>query len=440
MAFKKNVYKENKKYAGETEIWETLDELGQKIGEGAAGVTQDVNVVNPNPLPTELPNDVISPLAVSTDEILLNDIDWLESDFTGWTGEPMDLLGNVNNGGIFNDSANNPKEFTIKLKRTTQISLIGLGANTGVFKALDVNISGSGGAGRGVFSIPNQSIDFNTLVAGDAQYEVNALKFSFNTVDRIDLTNLFFKNQPSTRFKDYVNKWGLNPDVDTGNEEAIWDVSGEYIFTEIAQPYYISSSSASDTEPITVELITEMPNGLYLRELVTVTLQGQSKLAIPTQFPCVASNRAFNFGSSELLGDVYIYEDDTLSDGVPDTPSKVRSKIIIGNGQTQQAVYTVPEALEDGRYVMSADFVRWQGSLVRNNGSCLFKIFVAEKGKVKRVQSTRALNASLVSGADFRPDAPLVIGAGADVWVEASEASNNNLTIEAGFVVRLITN
>jgi len=52
--------------------------------------------------------------------------------------------------------------------------------------------------------------------------------------------------------------------------------------------------------------------------------------------------RAENDGAADNVGDVYIYEDDTVTLGVPDTATKVYSKIPAGKNATQNGYYTVP--------------------------------------------------------------------------------------------------
>ena len=52
-----------------------------------------------------------------------------------------------------------------------------------------------------------------------------------------------------------------------------------------------------------------------------VTLNGQNQVSLAT--PLARVSRAFNNNNVDLAGDVYVYEDDTTSAGVPDTDSLV---------------------------------------------------------------------------------------------------------------------
>lgn len=70
----------------------------------------------------DLAADTISPFPVNNDEVTINDVDWDASDFPPeWEGNPRDLLGNVNNGGLVNSSTDNPKYFILRLKRTKEL-------------------------------------------------------------------------------------------------------------------------------------------------------------------------------------------------------------------------------------------------------------------------------------------------------------------------------
>lgn len=90
----------------------------------------------------------------------------------------------------------------------------------------------------------------------------------------------------------------------------------------------ISSSDASDTEEIGV-----VGHKLVGSELIEVTqfitLNGQNKVLLDT--PLMRCNRLFANGSNDIVGNVCTYEDDTITNGVPDTPTKVHCMLMEGN-------------------------------------------------------------------------------------------------------------
>ena len=83
----------------------------------------------------------------------------------------------------------------------------------------------------------------------------------------------------------------------------------------------ISSSSTADTQEIEVEGHTIDEDGNFTFVVQQVTLNGQNQVSLAT--PLARVSRAFNNNNVDLAGDVYVYEDDTTSAGVPDTDSLV---------------------------------------------------------------------------------------------------------------------
>ena len=131
--------------------------------------------------------------------------------------------------------------------------------------------------------------------------------------------------------------------VDGHNEdfqaaEDIWDYGGDYTDSTAAVAHYISSSNAGDTEVIKVDYLDEN----WDQQTINVTLDGQNKTRIGTTETMIRIQGAKNAGSADLLGDVYIYEDDTLTAGVPDTATKVRGKMSIGHGALLNAKVAIP--------------------------------------------------------------------------------------------------
>ncbi len=135
----------------------------------------------------------------------------------------------------------------------------------------------------------------------------------------------------------HVHVFGHSTSVGT-TYEPIWDYATAYTYTTTAVAYYISSSSASDTQDVIVETL----DANYNIQQLTVTLAGQTKTRIGTTETVLRVYCAYNDSATDFVGDIYIYEDDTLTAGVPDTATKVRAKITIGHNQTLMSIYTIP--------------------------------------------------------------------------------------------------
>lgn len=383
----------------------------------------------------------LSKLGVNIDEITVDDVDWDISDFTGWIGDPKDLFGNVNNGGIFNESLGNPKVFYLRLKRSHLIRVFGAGSNIGSHSNYKVSILGSGNTERGILDASTDNTLRESTVYSEEQFVVNGFKIEFFTVNRIDLSNLFFKNQYSNKKENVVHKWGSNPDVDSEARETVWTLGDEYIFTDEDNPvnYYISSSGVTDNQIISVETIGVNTEGRFERQINDIQLQGQTKVLIPTVFLNTDANRAFVKDNTNIIGDVYIYEDTTLTNGVPSDLSKVRSVIQQGKNQTRQAVYRVPEFLETGQQVVFFDLYEYSISLARSRSVAgEGSLVVRELGGVDRERHALSLSDTKDSTKIFGIDTPLQLPAGSRIHLDVENITNNNTAVFGEFSGRLI--
>lgn len=382
-----------------------------------------------------------NPLQVNNDEVTVNDVDWDASDFTGWVGNPKDIFGNVNNGGLYNESGDNPKVFTLRLKRTKKMRDFGIGTNLNSFSNLKATILGSSDSERGILDLSLEPHKDASWVYSQEEFAFNALRVEFFTDDRVDVTNLFLKYTPSSRKQNYTNKWGLNPDVDSGETEDIWPLGDLFSFTTIPQAYYFSSSSTLDVgKIIRAGFVYINADGRKQAVTTELTLNGQNKTLIPGISTFIGCNRGFiviPVGGGELDGDVYIYEDDTVSGGIPDDLSKVKAFVDSELGQTSQAIYSCPEFTESGQLIAFAEIYRWYAKATRSRTTeGLVTLFVAENGLEKRGRDVDGLGSGLASGREFRENTPEIINPGADVWVRVSDLNTNNVAITAGFTIK----
>jgi hypothetical protein len=137
-----------------------------------------------------------------------------------------------------------------------------------------------------------------------------------------------------------LHKFGKNEDVGT-SIETIWEQGGNETYVTTNAIDKISSSSGSDTEVITIEGHTVSGTGTdaeFTFVVQTVTLVGQTETALTT--PIARVSRAYNAGSTALVGDVYIYEDDTVTAGVPQTATKIHLKIPAGQNTSFKGATT----------------------------------------------------------------------------------------------------
>lgn len=134
------------------------------------------------------------------------------------------------------------------------------------------------------------------------------------------------------------NKFGYNPQVDDNTDpEDIWSQGGTYTYLSADTTLYLSSSDNADTVEITVVGCDDS----FVQITQTKDLTGQTQVALDTDLMRVW--RAYNSDSTDLAGDIYIAESDTLTGGVPDTASKIKAKIDAFAQQTLMTHYTIPD-------------------------------------------------------------------------------------------------
>jgi hypothetical protein len=134
---------------------------------------------------------------------------------------------------------------------------------------------------------------------------------------------------------------GVNPDIDSGAAESIWDQGGLYVFPPSATVMQVSSTSANDTSAGTGAR-TVLVSGLdadYLPITETVTLSGQTQVATVAQFLRIHGIVTATAGSlGQNAGDVYV----GTGAAVGGVPPAVYSRARPGWNASQQIQYTVP--------------------------------------------------------------------------------------------------
>lgn len=179
-----------------------------------------------------------------------------------------------------------------------------------------------------------------------------------------------------------IFKFGENPDLDIADGKAdIWEFAptvNNYVYQTSAGIHYISSNNAGDTQDIEVEGL----DANWEVQRITVTLAGQTKTQIGTGETFIRVYRARNVGSTDLAGNVYIYEDDTVVAGVPSTNSKVKAYIMNGNNQTLMTQVSVPAG--------KTGLIKWvQSSLSKKKDGILgVTIHVRPFGQVFQVKES----------------------------------------------------
>lgn len=136
-----------------------------------------------------------------------------------------------------------------------------------------------------------------------------------------------------------VTALGNNPDIDQGTlPEDIWSFGGPYNWLTTSSSLEVVSSSTSDTSA-GVGARTMLLQGLdanYLEVSQTITLNGTTPVAIPTQLFRVNSALIMSAGTTKVnVGNINVR---VVGSGT------VVAQIPVGYGISRQCVYTVPAA------------------------------------------------------------------------------------------------
>ena len=149
-----------------------------------------------------------------------------------------------------------------------------------------------------------------------------------------------------------------NPDMEADVSETMWDQGGLLVRLSGDTQLKISSTSALDVGIVIAVLGTDSNYNAITR---VGTLNGNSQVNLDGLMFRV--NQAVVVGSVDVQGDIYIAEADTVVGGVPQTSSKIKSKIRLGNNITSNGFFTVP--LGKSICGIRANYIAGKGADVR---------------------------------------------------------------------------
>ena len=232
---------------------------------------------------------------------------------------------------------------------------------------------------------------------------------------------------------DFINKFGRNPDVDTGSDpETIWDSGGVYTWIPTATVLKISSDDVDDDTggagALTVEIFGLDAN--YLLQNETITLDGQT--AVNTSGTYIRIHRMIvrSAGANgTATGNIYAGTGN-LTSGVP---ANIFAKITIGVNQTLMALYTIPAD-------KAGFFVGWYATINKSTTSSVADLQVMERpdGEVFQVKAHHAV-VNVGSSHFFHKDVvTMKLTAKTDIKIECITVSANDLDISAGFNLMLV--
>lgn len=120
--------------------------------------------------------------------------------------------------------------------------------------------------------------------------------------------------------------------------ETIWDHDGSIQFLSAETELFVSSSSASD---VASAVVVRGYDSDYQTKFSTTVVVGQSQVSVGT---FLVIQNVIVAGLS-AVGDIYIAESDTLTAGVPNTATKVQSKVPATDNITHNCWLVVPAGM-----------------------------------------------------------------------------------------------
>lgn len=226
-------------------------------------------------------------------------------------------------------------------------------------------------------------------------------------------------------------KWGRNALVGTTAATVMHLPSGVLDETHVATDLIttISSSDAGDTEVVLVEGHTVDGSGNFTFVSQTPTLAGQTQVTLAT--PLARVQRVHNRGSTNLVGSVYVYEDDTDTAGVPDTDALVHLIVAAGKNNSEKCAFTTAT----DEYFLVTHF---SGNVLEKVASAAhFTFEIRNKSGVFIEHNTLSAGDGNQGVHDFVPY--LIISPNADVRIRSlADGANTEITADLQGVLAVI--
>jgi len=226
----------------------------------------------------------------------------------------------------------------------------------------------------------------------------------------------------------YTNKYGRNPDIDTGTDpEDIWDAGGLWVAPTQARTHDIASTSANDTSAGTGMRTLRLEGLDENWEEVTedVALNGTTPVATAHTYQRIFRMYGLTSGSSMTNeGNVT---------ATAQTDATVTAQITAGQGQTFMAIWTVPAGKT--AYVTSI-YGALQRAAAQNGVAelALLAIYNADTAtKTQRFKDYFGLDTDATSFVKLEFEIPGTFPEKTDLIMRCVSVSANDFDVSAGF-------
>lgn len=225
-----------------------------------------------------------------------------------------------------------------------------------------------------------------------------------------------------------VDKFGENPDVDTGDTpEDVTEIGGLYAYDDFGTAPIVSLISTSGLDTMLIRVVGLDIDGNEVTQDKALT--GNTRVALDT--PLYRVYRMSNEGDKgeDIVGKVYCYT------GTGGTPAIANQRAIIdnGNNQTLMAMYTVPKGKVGFLYKGELGMSRSQSS-----GAVHAAYYSARLGKVFKVKKRVNITNQGSSIFQDRRSFPDIIPALTDIKLTVESTSANNVGVFGTFDILLV--
>lgn len=211
-------------------------------------------------------------------------------------------------------------------------------------------------------------------------------------------------------------KFGCVTGIDAAdNAKDVWDWASDDLtgadtktFPTSAATLYIASDNAGDTS-ISVQVGYIDGNGAR-QSVVVTTDASDGTTPVSLGVSGLDVNRAFINGDGQSAsGNLYIQQGSGFSSGVPSDASAVLAFIRAGDGQTQQAIFTVPNGFK--MHITGMVWAINRASGAAGSATCLLKVKTPGGSwlKKRRLYLDNGLHVKTVRGLVFEPGTKVVM-------------------------------
>lgn len=214
-------------------------------------------------------------------------------------------------------------------------------------------------------------------------------------------------------------KFGSNKDLDTGVSETIWSTGGNETLKTANEIDVVVSTSASDTQTITIEGHTISGTDLTF---VTqdLTLNGTTPVSLTT--PLARVNRLFNSSATNFVGDITVEDSGTST-----------NLTILGTEGDNQSKKCQTAISKDDYFIVT----QISGGVVGTIAASInFSFQFAEVGKVWR--TIREFSSANYTEVPLDP--PIIIRKNTDIRIIATSDTNNTEAVAelSGYLAKII--